>query len=187
MTEPRRTYEQTETGDPDDRPSEQLAGVKVVVPGYFKVWGIDIETIPVTLDIDANWSSELSDYAIAHLVLHQRDGGEPISGRLLRSVALGAAQEYAKFVALQAHANSTHGRWAAVRSQLDTLAPSLRAAGPTPETLDWVGTLYEFQTLLGNAPKKAVQLTFDLPESTAAHWVRLARQRGHIGVAPRKS
>lgn len=57
---------------------------------------------------------------------------------------------------------------------------ALRGDGPTASNLDRVASLYRVSRLAALSASTVIQDAFDLPPRTAAHWVKLARQRGHI-------
>ncbi len=60
---------------------------------------------------------------------------------------------------------------------------ALRKAGPSEETLRTVAAVYRLAYLIGDSPTAAVRGAFDVPKSTAARWVQLARARGFLGAA----
>lgn len=51
---------------------------------------------------------------------------------------------------------------------------------PDKETLEVAASIYELAQAMGEMPTKAIQDDFGLPLSTAQHWVKLARERGHL-------
>lgn len=53
--------------------------------------------------------------------------------------------------------------------------------GPVPETLDMVARLYRAAGVVRWKPAAHVAMMFDIPQRTATHWVKLARERGHLG------
>lgn len=57
---------------------------------------------------------------------------------------------------------------------------ALRGDGPSPSNLERVASLYRVSRLAALSSNTVIQDAFDLPPRTAAHWVKLARQRGHI-------
>ena len=56
----------------------------------------------------------------------------------------------------------------------------LRAQGPTDETLGWVAYFYKLGDVLGLPPAKQVEVSLQLPRTTASKWVRRAREKGLI-------
>jgi hypothetical protein len=57
----------------------------------------------------------------------------------------------------------------------------LREDGPTDRALQWTAHLYLYAMAISMNPAKAVEDTLGLSHSTAARWVRLARQKGYLG------
>jgi len=53
-----------------------------------------------------------------------------------------------------------------------------QAAGPVPETLEWVALLYRAAFATGDAPTKKIRDVFDISQSTAGAWVAKARKEG---------
>lgn len=63
----------------------------------------------------------------------------------------------------------------------------LRAAGPSSdETTRAVGWLYKFATKQGVPPVGFIQRTLAVPNATASHWVKLARQAGMVPASTRR-
>lgn len=60
-------------------------------------------------------------------------------------------------------------------------AEKCRAAGPVPETLGWVATLYRSAVATGDAPTKTIRDVFGISQSTAGAWVARARKEGFLG------
>ena len=57
----------------------------------------------------------------------------------------------------------------------------LREEGPTDRVLQWVAHLYLHAMATSMNPAKAVEDRLGLSHSTAARWIRLARQKGYLG------
>ena len=62
-----------------------------------------------------------------------------------------------------------------------TLPEGLREEGPTDRVLQWVAHLYLHAMAVAMNPAKAVEDRLGLSHSTAARWIRLARQKGYLG------
>jgi hypothetical protein len=57
----------------------------------------------------------------------------------------------------------------------------LSKEGPTDRALQWVAHLYLYAMAVSLPPAKGVEDTLGLTHSTAARWIRLARQKGYLG------
>lgn len=57
-----------------------------------------------------------------------------------------------------------------------------RQDGPTPQNLDQLALVYTISRLYRQHPVRGVMITFGLAQSTATHWVKLARERGNLAV-----
>jgi hypothetical protein len=57
----------------------------------------------------------------------------------------------------------------------------LAKEGPTDRALQWVAHLYLYAMAISMNPAKTVEERLKLSHSTAARWIRLARQKGYLG------
>ena len=62
-----------------------------------------------------------------------------------------------------------------------TVPEGLREGGPTDRALQWVAHLYRYAMAVAMNPAKSVEDKLGLSHSTAARWIRLARQKGYLG------
>jgi len=56
----------------------------------------------------------------------------------------------------------------------------IRLRGPVRESLEWAAWFYNLARVLGLPPAKQVELELGLPRTTAAKWIRRARDMGLI-------
>ena len=61
------------------------------------------------------------------------------------------------------------------------LPEGLREEGPTDRALQWVAHLYRYAMAVALKPAQQVEILMGLTHSTAARWIRLARQKGYLG------
>lgn len=124
------------------------------------------------------------DITVEELTIRCRDDGPPISSEGIRKVAVQSIVNDAVREAVRASAfgqaipegEEAVGLGMLLRSEAERLGN----AGPTPETIEWVGRIYLLADLVGDAPTKAVEKTFDVSRSTAGAWIGRARAAGHI-------
>lgn len=62
------------------------------------------------------------------------------------------------------------------------IACALKGGRPRPNgrVLELVATMYELGQVLGKQPLQVVRAEFNLPQSTASNWIKLAREHGHL-------
>lgn len=136
--------------------------------------GVQVPGVPgVSVDFVAALDPVELRYQLTELAVH----APGVTGALLRQIPVQALLQ----AALQESVRDWLGAGAnhPVLVDQDT-ALALASAGPTPETLRAAALVYVVTSLSGGSPTKAVRDTFGLPPRTASHWVKLARERGHI-------
>jgi len=168
---------------------------KVTIAKGFQLWrevvtelwdyhGMDI-TATVT------WSDELGHLVVSRLDVRQPEGGEPITAESLRKITVLALARQSISASVDAGLtpstaggtyNLIHG-WVGPPSGLiyADQAEECRAAGPVPETLEYVALLYRAALAIGDPPTKTVRVMFGISQSTAGAWVAAARKQGHLG------
>jgi hypothetical protein len=153
-------------------------------PPTFTATGIDLDgRLPVIVDISAEWSPDLRSYVVVELLAKRQVGGDPITGSALRSVPVGEVLAYAVRMHIDsavgspdAKANATVQAIMSEPGQLE----ALRSLGPKPETLEAVAVAFELAQLRGIPAGRSLTEAFGIPKRTADHWVKLARERGHL-------
>lgn len=60
--------------------------------------------------------------------------------------------------------------------------PSDIREAPTSRSLRWVAHLYTYGLAVESAPTKVVEEKLALPRATVSRWVRMARERGYLGM-----
>lgn len=138
-----------------------------------------------TYEFDLEWSADQTAYAVTRLEVKSKEG-RSITGATLREFPLGAMQTDALELAAVGAVKTDDGiSWDAVRAAISDRIAEGRPK-PTPDVLDLVGLAYEFALVRSVPPIKEIERLFMLPPSTAMHWVKLARERGHLDVPAAK-
>ena len=122
---------------------------------------------------------------VDELGIKRLEGTPSINGELLRAVAIQPLIRGFVRNGMKLHSTVPEGT-AAVAFGLLSLddAKRMKGAGPTAETLEWVGKVYRLAEFMGDAPAKAVEEAFGIPNSTARSWIGRARSAGHVGPRP---
>lgn len=112
----------------------------------------------------------------------QRDGGKEVTGEALRTITVAAFVRYSLSASAKLRDAAEEDVPTLVYGLLDVAdRDRLRAAGPIPETLEWVARIYQLAFALGERPTKQVEEVFEVPRYTASRWVASARARGLLG------
>lgn len=130
----------------------------------------------LTVQIGASWNTHDRAYDVAKLVVTAGSKEHPVTGVVLRQIPV---QHLLRGV-VERHIVTYSGR--GVGEPLHIPAPA--GGKPTPENLETVGLIYDVSRAARDAPAKRVAEHFGLPPRTASHWIKLARERGHLDAAP---
>lgn len=128
----------------------------------------------------------------AEVTASQRDGGPPVTGEALRSIALGdLIREGRKFLVatipdptgpIDPTARSGYSSYG-LGTELPTDIRACWSASDTPNVdvaLRWVAMRYVLAQAVGLPPTKEVQTAFGVSRATASRMVSLARTRGFL-------
>lgn len=153
-----------------------------IAPGI-SIW----ERVEVTLtgyrdyNLDAVVALNNGRLEVETLSIHRTPEGPSVTGEGIRKIAVQFIINDAAQTAIQSSRNYQAGTHVSGNGLLDTdEALRLKALGPKSETLEWVGSVYKLSVILGQAPTKAVEATFQISRSTAGAWIGRARAAGHI-------
>lgn len=146
-------------------------------------WGAD-RSSAVRLVVE--WNDEGFTYEIRELAILAPAGSEPLTGTTLRTIPVQLLLKMCITRALYSKSGdkrfsplvSLHN----VAEEDQELLPRLGKAGPQPETLDWVSRIYTLAKIKLDPPAQYVADVFEIPLRTASHWIKLARERGHLSV-----
>jgi hypothetical protein len=169
----------TPTGTPSLREfSRLLPGVKVA-PRFTATFERDRDDDP---PYEGEFTAEFVDgrYEVAELTCRRVEDGEPITGEGLRRLPIGY------MLALAASNYILEGRRIEGASEWTPFmgaSPGDAKDGPTDDALRRVAIVYQLNLACGLAPTRAVEVTFELPRSTAGRWIAMARERGFLPAA----
>jgi len=129
--------------------------------------GYNVEAI-VSVDPDG------AAVSVEQMTIRRREGGPAITGDGIRKLAVQA------IVRSAVRDIPTGSAAVALGMLLTSEAARMKAAGPTDETIEWVGRVYQLSELVGDPPTQAVEQAFGVSRSTAGAWIGRARAAGHI-------
>jgi hypothetical protein len=132
----------------------------------------------LTVRLEVSYDLTTHDWWIDQLSLVSTRGQTPITTEGVREVPVAQAL-YVALHSMRGVVKNGRGDW------YEGGAPRLhdqRKEGPTPENLDHVAEIARVSRLLRDSPAVAIQEAFGVPPRTAAHWLMLARERGHLGA-----
>lgn len=106
--------------------------------------------------------------------------GPAITGASVRKIPLGILIEDIVDQTVRLDSETAHGT---VQDVFDLIKSRVEKEGrlkPTPDVLELVAIVHEYGQSRGRKTAKLVEEAFGLPPSTASHWIRLAKERGHL-------
>lgn len=133
-----------------------------------------------TVEISLRFRSALVDWEMWALGVFRADGEPPIAPDSLRSIA---PTEVMRLALQNVGRAILHHDDRTVTEVWDAERPMLHHArdeGPTSANLAAASEIYTVAQLLRFPPVVKVADMFGLPQRTATHWVKLARERGHL-------
>jgi hypothetical protein len=176
--------------DPDDAQNGVDVGSRLLVPERFGAhieqddftyWSEDRAS---TIDLQVEWSHEKFSYEVSSISVNRGSGGgEGLTGTALRAIPIHQLLRICinRVVHVRVGDGGDERLHEIVLEDPHWLAP-FAAKGPVPETLDWVARMYLMAKIKLDPPTQFVSKSFGIPHRTASHWIKLARQRGHINI-----
>ena len=138
------------------------------------------DSLPHRTDFTLEWNPQSRTYEASHVAFSRFEDGEAITGASVRRIPLGRLIEAIIDQTVRMDSETPHGTvqevFATIRSRVE-LEGRLK---PDPDTLELVAIVFEYGQSRGRKTTKLVEETFAIPMSTASHWVRLAKERGHL-------
>ena len=157
---------------------EVAKGLFMTLPGIGKFEGMPL----LGAFYDVEMTVDMTDEGIRATAVKvtAQQGSPPVTGTILRAVRVWDALR--EVIVLGTRPGSRHERGVLVRVEglSEEKLVALRQQGPTDETLEWVAYFYKLGGVLGLPPAKQVELSFEIPRTTASKWVRRAREKGLI-------
>jgi hypothetical protein len=146
-------------------------------------WGSDRES---KLWMKVDWNAEKFTYEITQMLVAVEPGGDPISGTTLRSVPVKWILKMCINRALLVRSSDgSTAPFTSLHNELvrdQDVARRLADQGPKPETLAWVARIYTVAKIKLDPPSQIVAEFLEVPPRTASHWIKLARERGHLSI-----
>lgn len=134
-------------------------------------------------NVEAIVSVDPDGASVEQMTIRRREGGPAITGDGIRKLAVQAIVRSAVREGIQDGIGRdipTGSAAVALGMLLTSEAERMKAAGPTGETIEWVGRVYQLSELVGDPPTQAVEQAFGISRSTAGAWIGRARAAGHI-------
>lgn len=139
--------------------------------------------INADVDMDFVWGNgSPPGYILKSLTVASTDD-VPITGTTLRAIPIAELQQFVLVRAVEQHVCTADNlTWRDVSTTIRKWVSDGHKLKPSPENLDLLAMVYEFSTVLALSPVKTIRELFNLAPSTATHWVKLARERGHLAI-----
>ncbi len=142
----------------------------------------DGNSYPALPEVKYRWSAKSRRYEVVDFRLVKRSDGEPITSQMLRQIPVGEITEMALNNVVKHHgevrSSVANGSFSELIRQFHTKKDGFPAGKMTGEKLEWVSTLYEMSSALGNKPTQEVSNIFEVSLRTASNWIRQARAEG---------
>lgn len=135
---------------------------------------------PNTVEISARFFAFREDWEIWSVGAFREDSEEAITPESLRAIPPAEAVRAALHAQADIMIDSAGDDIWKVWERDAPLLSSRRKDGPTSENLASASAAYRAARVLHLAPVVKVAELFGLPQRTATHWVKLARERGHL-------
>ncbi|WP_072687799.1 hypothetical protein [Rhodococcus marinonascens] len=137
-------------------------------------------------DVDAMLTvTEAGKPEVRSLTVVQRDGGPPVTGTALRSIAIqSVVRQFVKQQIEIEHGIEAGAEVVALGLLSTSEARQLKKLGPQPETIEQVARVYRLAEFMSDAPTKAIEDAFEVSRSTAGAWIGRARAAGLIAPTP---
>ncbi|MBP1053061.1 hypothetical protein J6397_23165 [Rhodococcus qingshengii] len=159
-----------------DHSFELIPGLKIRRQANVKLFGYRGYDVDADLVVTDSGKAEVSRMAVI-----QREGGEPVTGVALRSIAVqSVVKAYVRMEVTTWMPYAAGTRVVAFGILEEEEAQKLRSLGPVPETLEAVAKVYRVAEFLEDPPVKAVEAAFSIPRGTAGSWIGRARAAGLI-------
>lgn len=140
----------------------------------------EVLNTPLTVEFSADFRYQHQDWEIMTLGIVRQKGEPLIKTEMLRQIpvenALRAALKAVPGLVTDATGRDFRELWQDMKPELETA----RSDGPTATNLAMVAELYRVARVLHEPPLTMIESSFGLPNRTASHWVKLARERGHL-------
>jgi len=136
---------------------------------------------PHAAELTAEFSLKTEDWVITRFsAVLDPDDGARITTESLREMPVAHLLRLAvngiHGVVADPNGNDYWDRWL---EEIETTR-AMRADGPTPANLSSAAEVYRVALILRRSPVTMVTETFGLRERSAAHWIKLAKERGHL-------
>lgn len=167
--------------DRDRTPAEVRMGPLIAAGRFLELpqwWTHEgVEQNDFAVSIHASWDESRFTYRAEKVEVTGR-GDQPVTSTILRSIPVSRLVESVNRVVLELGMRVEDE---AIEEATESIRKAAREErGPTPRALEAMAKLYEMAVASGSAPVKRIQEIFELPNRTATHWVKLARDRDHI-------
>lgn len=161
------------------------------LPGESRAWWVArgfgarldsaVEDFPHAVRIEARWSVDRVDWEVSEFTAVRRADGVPVTTISLRELGVDFALRQALHSMQNVVVDQDGNDLAGLGEDLRTYLGVIRSDGPTPQVLSEVASIYLLARALRESPVRLITMGFGgLPERTASHWIKLAREREHL-------
>lgn len=140
-----------------------------------------------TFEAFVSFEPSANSYEVQHLSINRGSERSPINGSSLRDIRIAEMIQHV----LWGTANAQGGGWLITsdgqfagdeRNNIQQGRDAGMKFRPDERILELVANIYELGVITGKKPTKLVANDFGIPDRTASHWVKLARERGHLEI-----
>lgn len=168
----------------------QLEGTRYSVPRRFSAW-VSAEDLsaPHNARLEVTFAGEADGWQVDSFTAERDEWDEEAPGvttESLREMPVAwALRQALAAMAEVAVDDAGHTFRQVYDSEIETNRQA-RGDGPTPANLARLAEIYRVSRLSGQLTSSLIANAFGLPDRTVSHWIKLARQRGHLDALPEK-
>lgn len=168
----------------------QLEGTRFSVPRRFSAW-VPAEDLgaPHNARLEVSFAGEAEGWQVNSFTAERDewDEGAPgVTTESLREMPVAWALRQALATLAEVAVDGARRTFRQVYDSEVETNRQARGDGPTPENLARLAEIYRVSRLSGQLTSSLIANAFGLPDRTVSHWVKLARQRGHLEALPEK-
>ncbi|WP_147439035.1 hypothetical protein [Mycetocola reblochoni] len=156
-------------------------GANLRIPAWWEHAGVPLDS-GSQVQLRADWDVREQAYAVTRLSV--QDDQTAITSTTLRAIPLTRLVAARSVLAMESNGQiRLDEEWMSAPIALATIARRAgdsKTSGPTADNLSLLAHVYDYNAVTTKNPLKAVSAQMDIPERTASHWIKLARERGYL-------
>lgn len=168
----------------------QIEGTRFSVPRRFSAW-VAAEDLgaPHNARLEVSFTGEVEGWQVNSFTAERDEWDEEAPGvttESLREMPVAWALRQALAAMAEVAIDGAGQTFRQVYDRESEANRQARGDGPTPANLARLAEMYRVSQLSGQLTSPLIANAFGLPDRTVSHWIKLARQRGHLEVLPEK-